>query len=162
MTSATTASISMAVSRYLPPTIMPQSVDACWVYRHAGAEGIACPTAWSRSICYIRLSQLSPEAWRAVLDSISTRPPLRSEIFWRSNSTSGLNTRQLILFCSTAFLTALSRAERTDPPVLTSMKTISIPDRARWPSRNPQSPCDLPSRRAGPIREGRRRAGPSG
>ena len=34
--------------------------------------------------------------------------------------------RQLTLFCSTAFLTALSRAERTDPPVLTSMNAISI------------------------------------
>jgi len=47
-------------------------------------------------------------------------------ILWWSISRSGLNTRQLTFFSSTAFLTALSRAERTDRPVLTSMKTISI------------------------------------
>jgi hypothetical protein len=36
-----------------------------------------------------------------------------------STSTSGLNIRQLTFLSSTAFLTALSRAERTDRPVLT-------------------------------------------
>jgi hypothetical protein len=47
------------------------------------------------------------------------------EIFGRSTFTSGLKTRQLTFFPSTAFLTALSRGVRTDPPVFTSMNTIS-------------------------------------
>jgi len=34
--------------------------------------------------------------------------------------------RQLTFFSSTAFLTAFSRADRPDRPVLTSMNTISI------------------------------------
>ena len=47
-------------------------------------------------------------------------------ILGRSTSKSGLNTRQLTFFFSTAFMTAFSRADKTDRPVLTSMNTISI------------------------------------
>ena len=48
------------------------------------------------------------------------------ETFGRSTSKSGLNTRQLTFFCSTAFLTAFSRADNADRPVLTSIITISM------------------------------------